>query len=70
MGGGGGGRGGGGGAEDAGKYRASLAICRKALIPRWEERIVKNLEFSVRKKDVMKQSEGRRQRDTGHGDKV
>ncbi len=46
------------GAEDAGKYRASLAISRKALIPRQEGRIVllseldvekKNLEFSVNK---------------------
>lgn len=46
------------GAEDAGKYWASLAISRKALIPGQEGRIVllsgldvkkKNLEFSVSK---------------------
>lgn len=66
MGGGGGGRGrelgSGVGYEDAGKYRASLAISRKALIPRQEGRIVLLSGFDVEKKTCSLASARERER--------
>lgn len=48
----------GGGAEDSGKYRASLAISRKALIPRQEVRIALPSELDVEKKNVECEEKG------------